>query len=231
MISLSGSSRSNPQGDLRRFDMRSWVDGVGRTSGLLAEPACRHSRQAPGTAPAASGLGRLSARCFGCSAASTRRVISFTIASSDASRATVTAARTCSASTTATKGAFDGAWPRAPRPPARCPRFRLRSRSFAAASASGFTAGSVRWLRTASSAMPSASTAAPGFVERLQHARRQNHPHVPVARTHLQILADLVARPAGHHGVGQHHVGIHVFQAYQRGIGVADGDDFVSLFA
>ena len=54
---------------------------------------------------------------------------------------------------------------------------------------------------------------------------------MPVARAHLEVLADLVAGAAGHHGIGQHDVGIDIIQADQRGIGVADGDDFVAFFA
>ena len=54
---------------------------------------------------------------------------------------------------------------------------------------------------------------------------------MPVPRAHLEVLADLVAGAAGHDGVRQHHVGIDVVQPDQRGIGVADGDDFVAFVA
>ena len=52
-----------------------------------------------------------------------------------------------------------------------------------------------------------------------------------VPRTHLEVLADVIAGAAGHDGIGHHHVGIGVFQPDQRRIGVADGDYFVALIA
>ena len=50
-------------------------------------------------------------------------------------------------------------------------------------------------------------------------------------KAHLEVLADIIAGAAGHHGIRHHHVGIGVFQADQRGIGVADGDYLVTLIA
>jgi len=71
----------------------------------------------------------------------------------------------------------------------------------------------------------------PRLVDGLLGSGHEDDPHVAVARAHLEVLADIVASAAGHHGIGQHHVGIGVFQADQRGIGVADGDHLVTLIA
>ena len=147
----------------------------------------------------------------------------------EASSATVTAARTCSASITATNGAAGGS---APALPAAAGRLAARRGPPARPPASGFTAAVSTLASNGFCSVPSASTRlAAASSSALGHAGGQDDPHVAMPRAHLQVLADFEAGAARHHGIGHHHVGIDVFQADQRRIGVRDGDDFVALFA
>ena len=108
--SSSGSARvnSNPRIELGRI--RSGL--TRRTASMRGEAGMGATgRGALSTAGGPKGTASpgLSTDFFALNAASTRRVISSTIASIDASNATVTAARTCSPSTTATNGIDAGA--------------------------------------------------------------------------------------------------------------------------
>ena len=148
----------------------------------------------------------------------------------DASSATVTAARTISASMSATTG---GSWDSLPArfvPPAH---LCLLRGTFSHRSLQQRTGGfdqNGRLERLAQHGIrPDALDL--GFVQLLERAQSNDHARVPVPRADFDVLAQLVTRTLGHDGVRQNQVGIDVFEANQRGIAVANGHDFEAFFA
>ena len=68
-----------------------------------------------------------------------------------------------------------------------------------------------------------------GFIELVPDAGGQDHADMLVARAELHVLADFIARAVRHGHACQHQIGIHVLQAQQCGVAVADRDYLEAL--